>query len=160
VACALGLILILAGPVPTRELATEIEINAPAETVWAILTDLDRFAEWNPFIREIEGEVRQGARLRVRIEPPEGKGMTFTPTVTRVDPPRQFSWLGRLVLPGVFDGEHIFEIFPAGAGRVRLVQREEFSGLLVPLLWSGLDTDTRQGFESMNTALKERAESR
>ena len=141
-----------------RELSTEIEISAPIPKVWSILTKLTEFAEWNPFIREAEGDVREGARLRIRIEPPGGKGMTFKPTVTRVDPEREFRWLGRLLLPGLFDGEHVFEILPAGEGTIRFVQREQFRGLLVPLLWNSLATNTRRGFEAMNTALKQRAE--
>ncbi len=91
-----------------KELRTEIEINASADTVWAILTDLSQFAAWNPFMPEAEGEIREGARLKVRIAPPGGKAMTFKPTVTpRVEPGRAFRWLGRLLLPGLFDGHAI-----------------------------------------------------
>ena len=141
-----------------RELTTEIEIDAPAGRVWAILTDLGQYEEWNPFIRDATGDVKPGSRLSVSIEPPGGRAMTFRPTVTLVSPGREFRWLGRFLMPGLFDGEHIFEVAPAGEGRTRLVQREQFRGVLVPLLWTGLATSTRQGFEAMNDALKKRAE--
>ena len=141
-----------------KELRTEIEINAPADTVWASLTDLSQFAAWNPFMPQAEGEIREGARLKVRIAPPGGKAMTFKPTVTRVEPGRAFRWLGHLLLPGLFDGEHIYEIVPLAEGGVRFVQREVFRGVLVSLLWKSLETNTRQGFEAMNAALKKRAE--
>ena len=140
------------------ELNTEIEINAPADQVWKILTDLKQFTAWNPFITQAEGEIREGARLRVRIEPPGGTPMTFRPTVIRASPGRELRWLGRLFLPGIFDGEHSFEMSPLGEGRTRFVQREECRGLLVPFLWNGLATNTRSGFEAMNVALKEQAE--
>ena len=68
-------------------------------------------------------------------------------------------WLGRLLVPGLFDGEHSFTIRPLAEDRVRFVQREEFKGLLVPLFARSLDANTRRGFEQMNAALKERAES-
>jgi hypothetical protein len=55
------------------------------------------------------------------------------------------------------DGEHIFELHPSEGG-TRFVQREIFSGLLVPLLWGTLEDPTRRGFDAMNRALKERAE--
>ena len=141
-----------------RELNTEIEINAAAEEVWKILTDLKQFTAWNPFITHAEGEIKEGARLSVHIEPPGGTAMTFKPTVICAAPGRELRWLGRLFLPGIFDGEHSFEMSPAGQGRTHFVQREKFSGLLVPFLWKGLATNTRRGFEAMNTALKERAE--
>ena len=142
----------------TRELSTEIEISASPEEVWAILTDLNGYSEWNPHIREAEGQVQEGAKLKVRIQERSGKSMTFKPTVTRVDSTREFRWLGRLLFPRLFDGEHIYEIFPSSDGRVRFVQRENFRGILVPFFWRKLNTDTRAGFEEMNAALKKVAE--
>ena len=67
-----------------RVLETEIEINASAERVWKILTDLERY--------------------------PEGKGMVFKPTVLSAKENSELRWLGRLLFPGLFDGEHIFTI--------------------------------------------------
>ena len=43
-----------------KERRTAIEINASADTVWVILTDLRPFAAWNPFIPEAEGGIRDG----------------------------------------------------------------------------------------------------
>ena len=82
---------------------------------------------------------------------------TFEPTVTAVDSGRSFEWLGRLLLPGVFDGRHRFELLPERNG-TRFLQTERFTGVLVPLLKKSLDTRTRAGFEAMNAALKARAE--
>ena len=141
-----------------REISTEIEINAPAGSVWTVLTDFQRYPEWNPFIPDAQGDVREGARLRVRIEPPGGRGMTFRPTVRRVREDRELRWLGHLFVPGLFDGEHIFELESAGEGTTRFVQRERFKGILVPILWGSLETNTRRGFEEMNAALKARVE--
>ncbi len=83
-----------------KELRTEIEIDASSERVWTVLSDFSRHAEWNPFIRVIEGEPREGERLSVRIEPPGGKAMRFRPTVLRAVPSEELRWLGRLGVPG------------------------------------------------------------
>ena len=139
-------------------LGTEIDINASGERVWRVLTDFGAYREWNPFITSISGQVRRGARLKVRVQPPGGRGMTFRPTVLAADPDRELRWVGRLLLPGIFEGEHAFLITPLENGRVRLRQQETFRGLLVPLLRRLLDGQTRAGFEAMNRALKERAE--
>jgi hypothetical protein len=141
-----------------REIYTELEINAPAERVWELLTALDAFPQWNPFIRKASGELKEGARLEVFIQPPGSKGMTFRPVVLRVQPARELRWRGRLLIPGLFTGEHVFTLEPLKPDQVRLVQREEFRGILVPLLWHSLDRDTRRGFVEMNQALKARAE--
>jgi hypothetical protein len=65
-----------------------------------------------------------------------------------------------LIIPGLFDGEHIFQIELLSDGLVRFKQREIFSGILVPLLKNSLEIDTRRGFNEMNQKLKELAESR
>ena len=141
-----------------KELRTEIEIQASAERVWGLLTDFASFPQWNPFIRWAKGEARFGARLEIRIQPSGAGGMTFKPTVIKLEIMRELRWLGRLVMPGLFDGEHIFSIEPLGPQRVRFTQREIFRGLFVPLLARDLDTNTLRGFKEMNVALKARAE--
>ena len=141
-----------------KQLYTEIEIDASAKRVWELLTDFASYPEWNPFIRSIGGQPAPGERLRARLEPPGGLAMTFKPKVLTAEPNRELRWLGHLLVPGLFDGEHSFTIQPLEDDRVRFIQREAFQGLLVPLFARSLESKTRQGFEEMNRALKGRAE--
>lgn len=140
-----------------REVRTTIEINAPPERVWEMLTDFDAYPEWNPFIQRIAGDLRERAQLEVHIAPPGGRGMTFRPTVTRAEPGRELRWLGRLLLPRLFDGEHTLRIELLDGNRSRFVQEERFRGLLVPVFAGALEK-TEKGFDQMNAALKARAE--
>ena len=57
-----------------RTLEARIDIDAPVDRVWAVLRDTAAYAEWNPFIRTIEGALQPGSRLTVRIELPGGSG--------------------------------------------------------------------------------------
>ena len=141
-----------------KRLRHETRINASPERVWQALTDFAAYPEWNPFIRKAEGQVREGARLEVRIQPSGARGMTFRPRLLRVTPGRELRWLGRLWLPGLFDGEHVFRVEPQEQGGVNFVQEETFRGVLAPLLAKSLDRDTLRGFREMNEALKARAE--
>ena len=61
----------------TTEISHEIEIDASPAAVWSVLADTEAYGEWNPFVRRLDGELREGARLDARIEPPGGRGMTF-----------------------------------------------------------------------------------
>jgi hypothetical protein len=140
-----------------RHIETDIEINAPGSRVWALLTDFALMPSWNPFIRSISGDLAQGARLTVHITPPGSSGMRFKPTVLTVRPGHELRWLGHLLLPGIFDGEHYFVLESIGANKTRLTHGENFSGLLVGLLGSTLAA-TAAGFKAMNTALKQKAE--
>jgi hypothetical protein len=142
-----------------KELYTEVMIDAAAEHVFRILTDVTRYHEWNPLIVSAQGKVATGEKLDIRIRPPGKSDQPYVVEVLRVVPEREFVWLGHMKMRGILDGMHFFELFPQGANRVRVVHREEFRGLLVPLVWRAfLDTRMRDGFEAVNRSLKERAE--
>ena len=140
------------------EIRTEIRIHASREKVWQILTDFQNYPNWNPFIKAVEGTVKPGEKIRVRIEPPGAKGMTFKPKVLTVSHNQEFKWLGNLLIPGLFDGEHKFELIENEDGSTTFIQSEKFSGILVPLLKKQLQNNTRKGFEAMNQKLKILAE--
>jgi hypothetical protein len=68
--------------------------------------------------------------------------MRFNPVVTAANPGREFSWLGRLGVRGIFDGAHSFVLQDLGGGRTLVTQSETFRGLLVPP--SGVDWKARR----------------
>jgi len=84
--------------------------------------------------------------------------MTFKPKLLVVQPQKELRWLGHLFIPGLFDGEHIFELYENTDGSTTFVQREKFTGMLVSLFQKMLNTNTVAGFEAMNKKLKELAE--
>ena len=122
-----------------------------------MLADLPAYGEWNPFMKKIDGEPRAGAKLEVRMEPEGERAMTFRPTVLTAERGHELKWLGHLLVPGLFDGEHRWLIEEIELGRVRFTQSERFGGILVPLLWKKLrDGGTAKGFRAMNEALARR----
>lgn len=140
-----------------KQLSVETEIEAPSEVVWGILMEFPTYPDWNPFVKSIEGETSVGSRLAVKIQPQGSRAVPMRPKVTEFVDGVSFEWLGHLGVAGIFDGRHRFEVEPDGE-RTRFIQREEFKGVLVPLLAKWLDKGTRSGFELMNRALKEQAE--
>jgi hypothetical protein len=140
------------------EIYTEIEIQSQAETVWKILSNLKDYVNWNPFLIQADGEVKEGGKINIHAKPPGVKGMTFTPTIVKVQENRELRWKGQFIVPGIFDGEHIFIIEELGTEKVRFIHKELYSGLLIPFLAKTLKQNTRKGFELMNQAVKERSE--
>jgi hypothetical protein len=140
-----------------RQIETTATIAASPARVWAVLTDFSSYPEWNPFVIAATGRAEPGARLRATIQVPSRRPMNFRPTVRVAEPGRELRWLGHLLVPGVFDGEHYFKIESAGAG-CRFVHGERFSGLLIGLMGAKFYDAVRQGFAAMNAALKARAE--
>lgn len=139
-----------------KTVSSTVEINASPERVWAILTDLPGHASWDPFITAISGSLVPGQKLNVTIHPPGNRPTSFKPTVKSVVEDRELAWLGRLVMPGLFDGAHRFTLEPTQSG-TKFQASESFSGLLVGFS-RGLLQHTQQGFEQMTAALKRRAE--
>lgn len=141
------------------ELSTFIDIDAPPATVWRVLTDFRRYAEWNPLLPQITGYLRVGARLTIRLAVPGKPPITVRPTIVTLEPERRLIWRGFALAPGFFDGEHGFELTPHDDGRrCRLTHAERFEGVLVPVVGPLILEATRLGFIAMNEALRIRSE--
>jgi hypothetical protein len=137
------------------DINTTIDIDAPPEAVWRVLTDTASYPEWNPHLPRIEGELAEGERVRLTVRQ-SGRENTIGVRVTEYGAPRRLEWVGRLGAPFVFEGTHAFELEPLdGGARTRFSNTEASRGLLVPLVVKG---DAREAYEAMNAALKERVE--
>jgi hypothetical protein len=126
-----------------------------------VLTDFGSYPACNPFVTAIAGKLREGARLRARIEPPARSAMTFRPTVVAVVRERELRWLGRVLVPGLFDGEHALRLEGQGPGReLPLPPRRAVLRCpgAAPRGGAARRDATRRGFEAMNAALRARVE--
>jgi hypothetical protein len=141
-----------------HELRSEIDIDAPAETVWAILVDFDAYPEWNPLVRRMEGTPEVGERLKGRFAPTGGRALPATVELTELAPEQRLGWIGHLLFRGLLDGEHTFTIVPRDDG-VRLENVERFTGALTRLARPLLDRSL-PAYDALNEALKGRAEAR
>ncbi len=141
-----------------KEIRTAIDVKASPEKAWTILTDFNSFPQWNPFIRQIDGYPRVGAKIKIHLHTSSGKNRTYRPTVTKVEPPHELRWYGKSFIPGMFNGERVFTIEPLKADHVRFVHIEIFTGFVVSLAGDRLDKDMCQSFELMNEAFKEKVE--
>lgn len=145
------------------EIRTEIEIDVSAEAVWAVLIDVERFAEWNPFLKRVEGTLAVGEVLNVWLQLGSGRAVRIRPRVTRFEPGRALAWRGQLGR-GLFRGDHSYELSPLSTEptepteRCLFVHRESFSGPLVPWVRRLFAGPTQAAFAGMNRALKARAE--
>lgn len=141
-----------------KELTSEIEIDAPPETVWQVLTDFAAYPEWNPIEIEMKGRPVVGTILEHTSRVPGTSQMTFRATILEATPNRALVWYGRLFLPRLFDGHHRFTLEPLGEARTRLRQSEQFRGVMIPFM-GGTLRKTQEAFGISNRALKQRAES-
>ena len=139
------------------ELFGMIEIDAPAERVWQVLTDFGRYPEWNPFMPRVAGEPAGRAELEVLILPDGARrALRLRPRIVTFRPPRELKWLARL--PGLFVGEQRFVVEALEPARSRLIHEKRFRGLAVPFLRRMLDGPVKRSFDATGLALKQFAE--
>lgn len=141
-----------------KNIETEIVINASIKKVWEILMDFREYPLWNPFILNIEESLKKDEGLSILIKSGENKSMEFQPTILKRKLEEEFRWLGHLYVKGLFDGEHYFLLESEGKQKTKFIHGESFSGIMSSFILKMIKEDTIKGFQSMNNALKERAE--
>jgi hypothetical protein len=139
------------------ELRSEVEINAPAAHVFRVLTDFERYHEWNPFIPSMSGRAEAGQVLALELSLPEGNSYAFKPRVTQLSEGAELRWLGAYFFPFLLEGEQFFLLSERGERLTRLVQGAKLSGFLLRFVGSNV-TLAMRGLVYMNQALKKRAE--
>jgi len=104
-------------------------IRANAKRIWSLLTDAKNFPRWNSTVVSIEGEIQEGARLRLRVP---GTARTFSPNVSGIVPNQRMVWTGGFA--PLFKGVRTFELNPCDGGSTEFTMNERFSGLMLPLV--------------------------
>jgi hypothetical protein len=132
--------------------AVETNIRASATVIWRILTDADGFSRWNSTVSRIEGQIREGERLRLHVP---GTYRTFTPMVSDVVPNERMTWTGGFAL--IFKGVRTFTLRPRDDGSTDFVMEERFSGLMLPFVKGSLP-DFGPVFASYANDLRREAE--
>ena len=136
----------------TMTCRVEINIQAKPEVLWNLLTDARRFPSWNSTITNIEGEIREGERLRLHVP---GTKRTFTPKVSGVVPGQRMVWSDGL--KPLFKGVRSFVLSPRGKDSTEFVMNERFSGVIFAMTKRMLP-DFRPIFEAYANDLKREAE--
>lgn len=139
-----------------KNIETEILIDAPIEVVWRVLMNFEAYRDWNPFLT-IEGEPVLGNKLDVIINM-DGRKNFFKPKVVAYEEGRRFEWTGKLLLKGLFAGNHYFKLDPVTEFQTKFVHGENFSGILQGTIMKKVRDKTIKGFETMNAAMKSFAE--
>jgi len=128
-------------------------IDAPAERVWALLTDASGYTTWNPTIVSLEGSIAEGNTIALvsTLNPKR----TFKLKVSDVEPPRSMIWSDGMPL-GLFQGVRTFTL-DKGEGATTFTMEEAYSGLLEPLISKSIP-DMTGSFEEFADGLKQASE--
>ena len=131
-----------------------VEINAPAEIVWRVLCDIERWPEWTASVTSVgqleTGPFRVGSRARI-VQP---KLLPATWRVTELEENRNFTWIA--ASPGVrTTAGHL--LGPQGPG-TRVTLSINFAGLLSGLVGRLARSLTERYMQMEANGLKARSE--
>lgn len=134
--------------------SVSVEIQAPPERVWAVMTDIDRWPEWTPTVTSLQrldrGPLAVGSRARIR----QPKLRPAVWQVTELAEGQSFTWITRS--PGVqVTARHWVEIYESGS---RATLSLEFSGLVGPLVARLTRSLNERYLATEAKGLKERSE--
>ena len=129
-------------------------INATAATIWSILTDSAKYADWNESVEKIEGDISLDQEIKVyaKISP----GQAFAVKVIEFTPHEKMVWRSGMPL-GLFQGVRTFTLTGDPNGPIEFHMHEVFSGLMAPLITRAIP-DLTPSFEEFATSLKHQAE--
>ncbi|UIR55200.1 SRPBCC domain-containing protein [Sphingobacterium sp. SRCM116780] len=137
---------------------SKITIHANIHAVWLVLADFNQYPTWSPTIKSFAEIPHVGKRSEVELEQPDGPGMTMRPLFLKIEPNEELRWKGRLLMNGLFDGEHYFILEKITDTETILIQGEIFSGVFVRFFQKMINGATLNGFRLFNEAIKSRAE--
>jgi uncharacterized protein YndB with AHSA1/START domain len=131
----------------------EIDIAAPPQAVWDVLTRFDNWPNWNSDVKSMafEGPLAPGSTFRWKAGPG-----TILSTLDRVEPPRYISWHGKTL---TIDAYHEWWLEPRDGG-THVRTEETFSGLLAKILRGTLQKTLDKSLEVGVERLKRESERR
>ncbi len=130
----------------------EAKIHTNADAVWALLTDAKGFSRWNSTVTGIDGDIREGERIRIHVP---GSDRTFKPRVSNVEINKHMTWSNGFA--PLFRGSRTFELRQRDNGSTDFIMEEKFDGLIFAIVKNRLP-DFKLIFEKYAFDLKNEAE--
>lgn len=98
----------------TKSYTVSRSIHAPANVIWALLTDSSSYRDWNPAVLNIEGHMTPGTTIKlVSVASPK---RTFSLKVISMQAPLHMVWADGMPL-GLFRGVRTYDLSPATRAR-------------------------------------------
>ncbi len=130
---------------------SNIIINKPIDQVWAVLTDFDRYLEWNPLVGKIRGTMAEGKMVLAHIIPLKSH---FPLRIISYKPQQEIVWQGAVINPSILVGEHYYYLKNIGNGQTELQHGENFTGWLSKMMPQAILSRMQDSYEYHNQKLK------
>jgi hypothetical protein len=137
---------------------TEFEVNASDDEVWAVLVDFEHYADWNPSVPSISGDVREGSTVSLTLVLPGRPNLNVRAVLQEVTRNRRLTWRGHLGADRLFTGYREFAIDPLAQSKVRVTHVEDLQGWIAPAFEALMGSSVQDHHDAFNESLRNRAE--
>jgi len=137
---------------------SEARIAADSERIWAIIMDLDRYPEWNPYTIAMKSTLQIGAPMVMTVKMNDAITLEQTENIRVLEPGHKVCWGIDTDTPEFNSGERCQWLEPLPGGNTRYVTEDLIEGTANDLVTGLFGADVQNGFDAVAVALKKRAE--
>jgi hypothetical protein len=135
----------------------KLDIDAPPEVVWDVITDLKRYPEWNPFVVECHSTLKPGEPIDMQVKI-MARPQRQVEWMLENEPGRKLAYRMKPAPMGALSSYRAHEIEAAGANRTRYRSFFRLQGWLMPVVRGLMGSKLETGFEGMSQGIKRQSE--
>jgi hypothetical protein len=140
------------------QVSASVEIDAPPEQVWKILTEFDRYAEWNSFNVSMATTFEIGAAVRMEVALIGKRTQMQTEYITTLEPGAKVCWSMNQPPAWLLGATRCQLLEPLDGDRTRYTSDDLITGILAPVVMFIYGRAMQRGFEAVCCGLKRHAE--
>ena len=142
----------------SREIRFELDVDAPADIVWGVVSDMSRYVEWNPFVIRASSTCEVGAPIRMKVRLFSWFAQSQTEEITEFRAPERICWGLTGGGSSALRSRRCQVVASVDPSRSRYISEFQLSGWFAPVVMGLLSRRLADGFRGMSDAVKARAE--
>jgi uncharacterized protein YndB with AHSA1/START domain len=142
----------------SRQIRFELDVDAPADVVWEVVSNVSRYAEWNPFVIRASSTCEVGAPIRMKVRLFTSFAQSQTEEITEFIAPERICWGLTGGGSAALRSRRCQVVSPDGPSRSRYISEFQLSGWFAPVVMGLMGRRLEAGFRGMSDAVKARAE--
>ncbi|MGQ4596708.1 SRPBCC family protein [Nocardia sp. R6R-6] len=136
-----------------------VDIDAPAELVWQVITDFSRYREWNPFVSQCRSSLVPGEPIDMLVHIRGSRPRKQREWIRSHTPGREFGYTMTPIPSRPLHSLRSHTVTPLPDNRTRYESHFELGGWLHPLVVALLGKNLRRGFADMTEGIRKQSES-
>ncbi len=139
--------------------SSEARIDASSEEVWAVIMDLDKYPEWNPYTIKMTSTLKIGDPMVMKVKMNDLVTLDQTEHIRVLEAGHKVCWGINTDTPEFNSGERCQWLEPLPGGGTLWRNEDLIEGSANPLVSALFGGDVQRGFDAVGVALKKRVES-